>query len=192
MTEKTGADFFLETNPSDELLEATIKSTQVHGLKLIAERDRRAGYTTHSSGSLDPECICFGNWRLIVKETEHRLDKLYFEERTGHHYVFAGILHGSDDYYYAMSSRTHGLRLLSCVGSIEQSGFKPIEDQELPPSYQQLLDENEALKAELAELKTKKLCSCPPPGMETVPPGECIKCGGSNTGPCTVAVGGNK
>ncbi len=67
-------------------------------------------------------CICEGNWRLIVKESEPFIDKKFVDHR-GHEYWFIGPVHGSDDYYYGMYSKEHGLQLLSCVGSIEGHGF---------------------------------------------------------------------
>lgn len=71
------------------------------------------------------ECICRGNWRQIIKEVEHLIDKQFAEERTGNIFTFVGVLHGSDDYYYAMS-RSGEFKLLSCVGSINGFGFKLI------------------------------------------------------------------
>lgn len=70
----------------------------------------------------DPDCICKGNWRAIVKETETLLDKKFMNER-GEVFKFFGVVHASDDYYYGMWSNDHGMRLLSCVGSIEGHGF---------------------------------------------------------------------
>ena len=69
----------------------------------------------------DDGCICKGNWRAIVKETEHLLDR-EFTDKDGNLYTFYGIVHGSDDYYYGMIGKT-GRELLSCVGSIESYGF---------------------------------------------------------------------
>ena len=71
----------------------------------------------------DNECICNGNWRAIVKKTEHLLDKR-FRDNLGEEFTFFGIVHGSDDYYYGMRGKT--MRLLSCVGSIEGHGFELI------------------------------------------------------------------
>lgn len=75
--------------------------------------------------SEDPDCICRGNWRLIVAECEELLDKQFVDEN-GDVFVFYGIVHGSDDYYYGMTGRT-GHRLLSCVGSLETHGYKLAE-----------------------------------------------------------------
>ena len=71
-------------------------------------------------------CICKGNWRLIVKETEHLLGKRFREERSGEEFTFFGLIHGEDDYYYGMYGKS-GLRQLSCVGNIEAFGFEPID-----------------------------------------------------------------
>lgn len=67
-------------------------------------------------------CICKGNWRMIVKECEPLLDQCFIGP-DGAEYYLIGILHGSDDYYYAMRGGKYGLALLSCVGSIESFGY---------------------------------------------------------------------
>jgi hypothetical protein len=72
-------------------------------------------------------CICEGNWRLIVGECRTLLDRKYRETRTGDEFLFFGVVHGSDDYYYGMWNRDRGMVLLSCVGSIEAQGFELIE-----------------------------------------------------------------
>lgn len=78
------------------------------------------------------ECICKGNWRLIIKETESLLDKR-FRNQHGEEYTFFGIVHGSDDFYYGMSSKDHGMQLLSCVGSIEEGhGYHLVDPQPSP------------------------------------------------------------
>lgn len=68
-------------------------------------------------------CICRGNWRLIVSEVEHLIGKR-FRERDNE-YIFFGVVYGGDDYYYGMW-RDGEMRLLSCVGSIEQHGFEQV------------------------------------------------------------------
>ncbi|KKL95555.1 hypothetical protein LCGC14_1853420 [marine sediment metagenome] len=69
------------------------------------------------------KCICKGNWRSIVNETEHLLDRR-FRDNKGEEYSFFGIVHGSDDYYYGMWRRKdRELTLLSCVGSIDGHGY---------------------------------------------------------------------
>jgi hypothetical protein len=74
-----------------------------------------------SPSEAEGECICKGNWRHIVKETGPLIGRR-FKADDGE-YVLFGIVHGDDDYYYGMS-KPGQLRLLSCVGSIEQHGFK--------------------------------------------------------------------
>jgi len=69
-------------------------------------------------------CICEGNWRNIVKDTEQYLDQVYHNERDNKDYVFFGIVHGKDDYYYGMCELGNGKTvLLSCVGSMEHHGY---------------------------------------------------------------------
>jgi len=73
--------------------------------------------------SADSGCICAGNWRAIVKESERLIGKL-FRSSDGDVYTLIGIVHGDDDYYYGMWSKDSAqLELLSCVGSIEGHGF---------------------------------------------------------------------
>jgi len=67
-------------------------------------------------------CICRGNWRAIVKESQPLIDKRFTDHR-GHEFSFFGVVHGGDDFYYGMWSKEHGMRLLSCVGSLEAHGF---------------------------------------------------------------------
>jgi len=69
-------------------------------------------------------CICKGNWRTIIKESEPLFGKK-FKDTDGDVYVFIGVLHGDDDYYYCMW-RKENMSLLSCVGSIEQHGYSLI------------------------------------------------------------------
>jgi hypothetical protein len=67
------------------------------------------------------KCICAGNWREIVKESEAFFDKQYVNDN-GDEFTFFGVVHAKDDYYYGMNGKS-GLRLLSCVGSLETHGF---------------------------------------------------------------------
>jgi hypothetical protein len=71
----------------------------------------------------DDGCICHGNWRAIVKESESLLGR-DFTDHNGKTFRFFGVVHADDDYYYGMWHRDHGLSLLSCVGSIEGHGYK--------------------------------------------------------------------
>jgi hypothetical protein len=69
------------------------------------------------------KCICKGNWRKIVQETEPLIGKTFLDNR-GKPYVLFGIVHGGDDYYYGMCSiPDFTVELLSCVGSIKTAGF---------------------------------------------------------------------
>ena len=78
------------------------------------------------NGNIDPGCICRGNWRAIVKEATPFLDKS-FKSCDEKIFTFLGVMHGSDDYYYLMWDRNLGLRMLSCVGSIEAHGYTLLE-----------------------------------------------------------------
>lgn len=83
--------------------------------------------TDQDQVSADPGCICHGNWRNIVAECAPLLDKIFRDEK-GREFVFFGVVHSSEDYYYGMYSRSEGkLCLLSCVGSIEGHGYTLVE-----------------------------------------------------------------
>lgn len=70
-------------------------------------------------------CICFGNWRKLVSEHESLIGKRY-KGYDGKTYTFFGLVHGGDDYYYGMCNE-NGVKLLSCVGSIEGCGYKELK-----------------------------------------------------------------
>lgn len=83
----------------------------------------------HERGQkIDPDCICHGNWRAIVKRSEPLLGKRFNSERDGPGWTFFGVIHGDDDYYYGMY-RDGKYQLLSCVGSLEGWGFTVDADQ---------------------------------------------------------------
>lgn len=70
----------------------------------------------------DPNCICYGNWRQLVSESEKFINRWYVDSH-GIKHTFIGLIHGSDDYYYGMLSENGKLGMLSCVGNIENFGF---------------------------------------------------------------------
>jgi len=75
----------------------------------------------------DSGCICKGNWRDIVAEAMPLLNKKFRDSRGGE-YIFFGVVHGGDDFYYGMSPVGEGgLQLLSCVGSFEGHGFNAVK-----------------------------------------------------------------
>lgn len=68
------------------------------------------------------KCICEGNLRLLVKETEGQIGK-YFTNK-GIEYKFFGLVIGDDDYYYGMwDIKNQKLMLLSCVGNLDTHEF---------------------------------------------------------------------
>lgn len=78
----------------------------------------------------DAGCICRGNWRDIVAETSPLLDKK-FKDRDGKEYIFFGLVHGSDDYFYGMwPVGEYKPVLLSCVGSIEGHGYTLVVEKQ--------------------------------------------------------------
>ena len=77
-------------------------------------------------------CICQGNWRLIIKESEHLFGKKFMSGE--YEYIFLGVLHGEDDYYYVMWNTnpkdqiTRRYELLTCVGDLAGHGYNLVED----------------------------------------------------------------
>ena len=65
------------------------------------------------------------NWKRIIERSKPYFDS-YFEDRDGVRWRFIGVIHASDDYYYAMLSPDGEFWMLSCVGSFETHGFKAL------------------------------------------------------------------
>lgn len=64
------------------------------------------------------KCICEGNWRLLVHECESLFGRK-FKTKDGQIYVFFGLVHTNDDYYYGMMDQDKKVMLLSCVGNFD-------------------------------------------------------------------------
>ena len=77
----------------------------------------------------DPDCICQGNWRLLVKEYEPLFNRQYRSDRNGQTYTFVRLLHAERDYYYLMWNK-ESTELLSCVGNIDGFGYTLIEEND--------------------------------------------------------------
>jgi len=71
-------------------------------------------------------CICHGNWSSIIKESRHLLNR-HFISHDKKKFIFIGFIHAADDFYYGFWNKIDGLRLLSCVGSIEGHGYTLID-----------------------------------------------------------------
>lgn len=70
------------------------------------------------------KCVCEGNWRLIIEETEP-LFGAFFSDSAGGLHRLVGVLWGDDDFYYVMWDSKRGqYTLSSCVGSLETNGYK--------------------------------------------------------------------
>ena len=63
------------------------------------------------------------NWAKLVEEYDPLIGDKYLDEK-GNEYIFIGLLHGQDDFYFVMW-REGTVRLLTCVGIPEQMGFVP-------------------------------------------------------------------
>ena len=62
------------------------------------------------------------NWANLIKEYDSLIGNTYIND--GKEYIFLGLLHGQDDYYFVMW-RERTVRLLTCVGVPEKMGFMP-------------------------------------------------------------------
>ena len=103
------------------------------GVQLAWERWLHRATLAHAErGKIieDADCICRGNWRNIVKECQHLIGKR-FKNEVGITFLFYGVVHSDDDFYYGMSSRDK-TKLLSCVGSIEGHGYTLIDESVEP------------------------------------------------------------
>ncbi len=99
----------------------------------------------------DPGCVCRGNWRRLVAETDEKIGK-YFVDRHGEKCHFFGLVWGDDDFYYGFSKprqragdsgalteeqeeqehQARPLYLLSCVGSLPSQDMTPLLGQDGP------------------------------------------------------------
>lgn len=68
------------------------------------------------------------NWKLILEEYQELISKKFINE-LGIVYIFFGLVHGDDDYYYGLWDwQARNLLLISCVGSLEMMGYVLVED----------------------------------------------------------------
>lgn len=72
-------------------------------------------------------------WAQLVAEYEPLIDRTFRADKGDRPYVFFGLVHASDDYYFGMLAIDDGprqLRLLSCVGDLESHGYTLLEDDD--------------------------------------------------------------
>jgi hypothetical protein len=100
---------------------------------------------------LDPECICRGNWRAIVKEYAGKIGKQY--RRRGEVWTFFGLVHTNDDYYYGLSDASHRVLLSSCVGSLEDFYELAVADASATPELEPLPPGFKSVKEYIAEVR---------------------------------------
>ena len=63
-------------------------------------------------------------WTSIVNKYDELIGNKFLDEE-GTVHTFIGLLHGQDDYYFVMF-RDGKVKLLTCVGIIEDMGFYPV------------------------------------------------------------------
>ncbi len=62
------------------------------------------------------------NWTKLVAKYEPIIGRAY--KFDGRRYVFFGLVHGDDDFYFGMVRDDGKLHLLSCVGTPEAFGYE--------------------------------------------------------------------
>lgn len=77
------------------------------------------------------KCICEGNWRNIIKESDPLLGKKFFDSYTKRVYKFVGVVWAEDDYYYLMrdqESPNPKYVWSTCCVSLETAGYTLVEE----------------------------------------------------------------
>ena len=72
------------------------------------------------------ECICKGNWRLIIHESEPYFGKQY--KNNDEIYTFCGVAHCDDDYYYIMLDENGKAVFSTCCASLKRAGYVLIKN----------------------------------------------------------------
>jgi hypothetical protein len=133
------------------------RAQMLEGWAQIIERNAADADKQEQPSELPADgCICRGNWREIVAETETMIGKEFVNEHDERFRLF-GIVHADDDYYYGMHGES-GMRLLSCVGNIESFGYRLVAPSvvEAAPAIEVIeaaMDESDDLAEELRHLK---------------------------------------
>jgi len=64
------------------------------------------------------------NWESLVEQYDDLIGNEYVDEN-GEEYVFIGLLHAQEDFYFFLGNKDKN-KFLSCVADLEQHGFKPL------------------------------------------------------------------
>ena len=74
--------------------------------------------------SEEMKCICEGNWRSILSKTRPLFGKI-FVDKDNTQYLLNGVMDAEDDYYFVFYDiGNKSTEYYSCVGSIEDFGFR--------------------------------------------------------------------
>lgn len=66
----------------------------------------------------------FDSWKSLLERYEHLIGSQYKDPKNKT-WIFVGLLHGEDDYYFVLNLVGSDIcRLASCVGSIEMADFR--------------------------------------------------------------------
>jgi len=69
------------------------------------------------------------NWKLLLSKYEHLIGRKYRWSQNDETYIFQGLMHGVDDYYYNMTTANDGIMMsLSCVANLEDYGMELINE----------------------------------------------------------------
>lgn len=66
-------------------------------------------------------------WNKIVREARHLSNQNFVYDNGGMIYTFFGVVDNFEDYYYGLVDVYGKAILVSCVASLEKSGFKLME-----------------------------------------------------------------
>lgn len=75
-------------------------------------------------------CICEGNWRNIIKESEPLIGKKFYSKYRKKLYTFVGVVWAEDDYYYLMYDQEvpeEQYIWITCCTTLETAGYTLVE-----------------------------------------------------------------
>lgn len=79
----------------------------------------------NSQEEISTPCVCEGNWREIIKETQGKIGKT-FVDHNKKEWILDGILWAEDDFYYLFANSGE-LKYCSCVATLNVHGMKEKE-----------------------------------------------------------------
>jgi len=74
--------------------------------------------------------MCDTNWTQLLRGYEKDFGKWFTDTRTKKDLFFIGLLHGKDDYYFAMATKKGKIISYSCVANMEQNSLVKKEGED--------------------------------------------------------------